>query len=235
MQSATSTAVVRCLGWENMELPLEDLAYSIARTLDDLAVPFSVGVHVDQCGNQVPAMFTASPEQPPSSVLAVLPPEWHEQAADAPLASLEDRSGIYSPRLNVSIGIFKADLENEGQFHVRVRRMQGGHWRFQAFYKTFRQRLSVQLGLMDEKALSVFSPMGRKRKLVSSQPAWPAMPTGASRVPLSPRQESLPMHIDDQTVAAAAAAAAPSSGFRRVGHVPAQPLHMAGGLGSWRR
>lgn len=173
MQPEPSDASVRCLGWENLERSLEELSGAISHTLARLGVPHQVAALV----RSLPCSFVATPPQPygtlPLEVEAQpavgrQQPDAQAMAIDGPpdaQAMAVDGWMPQSPDLCVCIQVFAAEAENAGRHHVRVRRTQGGHWRFQAFYASFRREFSAQLGLADEKQLSFYSPMQPRRQL----------------------------------------------------------------------
>jgi len=145
---------VRCLGWENLDRSLAQLGHAIAASLQSLGVPFSVVAH----SHHQPSAFVATPAQPSLEQPSEQPSEQPtEQLSDAKLIN------VSSSALRVCIYIESAEAENAGKHHVRLRRQQGSHWRLQAFYSAFRHEMSQELGLSDEKQLSLYSPMTPKR------------------------------------------------------------------------
>jgi len=153
---------VRCLGWENLDRGLAQLAHAIAASLQSLGVPFSVVAH----SHHQPPAFVATPAQPSLEQPSEQPTD---QPSDQPSEQPSDDGlndawmPMSSPALRVCIYIESAEAENAGKHHVRLRRQQGSHWRLQAFYSAFRHEMSQELGLSDEKQLSLYSPMTPKR------------------------------------------------------------------------
>eukprot|EP00325_Prymnesiales_sp_UTEX-LB-985_P022450 CAMPEP_0174735836 /NCGR_PEP_ID=MMETSP1094-20130205/65635_1 /TAXON_ID=156173 /ORGANISM="Chrysochromulina brevifilum, Strain UTEX LB 985" /LENGTH=179 /DNA_ID=CAMNT_0015938849 /DNA_START=171 /DNA_END=710 /DNA_ORIENTATION=+ len=91
--------------------------------------------------------------------------------AELGTASLTDVLSMPSPSLlRVSIHMLAAEAENAGKFHINVRRTSGSHWLFQDFYTAFRRAFSKMLGLSNEKALSMYSPMMPKRVVPTRSP-----------------------------------------------------------------
>ena len=147
---------VRCLGWENLDRPLEHVSKAITFSLRAMGVPFDTVATT----RELPSAFVATPAQPCSEPLQ-FPMDMDDDVRD-------DLMMPASPALRVCIHIVEAEAvsqENVDKHHVRLRRTQGSHWRLQAFYKSFRSHMCQQLGLPDEKTLSLYSPMTPKRSL----------------------------------------------------------------------
>lgn len=152
MEPSPWQGTVRTLGWENLPFSSAIVSSAVVATLDRLCVPYTAQTKIED----TVVSFILEPVQPLSSASAVC----EETLALSPPPS----------PLRISIQIFAAESENAGKHHVRVRRTQGSHWRFQAFYTEFRRAFSAQLGLADEKVLSTFSPMLPKRVVENSPP-----------------------------------------------------------------
>lgn len=149
---------VRCLGWQNLEFTTESLSAAVVSTLVALSMPYTV---VETMG-QLVVTFVVYPVEPDACELM---PMTDDLMASAELIS--ERSG-----LRVSIHIFAADADNAGKHNVNLRRTTGNPWHFQAFYTAFRREFSSQIGLPDEAALSLYSPMQPRRDIAeSSAPA----------------------------------------------------------------
>ena len=149
---------VRCLGWQNLEFTAESLSAAVVSTLVALSMPYTV---VESAG-QLGMTFVVYPIEPDARELM---PMTDDLMPSAELIS--ERLG-----LRVSIHIFAADAENAGKHNVNLRRTTGNHWRFQAVYTAFRREFSSQIGLPDEAALSLYSPMQPRRDIAeNSAPA----------------------------------------------------------------
>lgn len=203
MQSPSASSRVRCLGWENLDFTHLHLSTAIVQTLNEMSVPHETLTVV----GETPSSWVCHPRQPDSALPDVSPAHLDElpplplQAASIasdyatppppppPAArhwddEIEERSMLswpLSPDLRVAIQIFAAGAENAGKHHIRLRRTQGGHWRFHAFYAEFRRALCSKLGLSDERQLSLYSPMQPKRDIdhANTTPAagWQREPT----------------------------------------------------------
>ena len=174
--------LVRCLGWQNMELPIELLSTAVEATLRTISVPFSIRSSKEcQWSNM---LFVAWPVQPASidaahlaevpvgiSLPAVSDTDVSDTRREETERERHTRGGetmkydtMPPPPLRVVIQIIAADAENAGKHHVNVRCTQGDHWGFRTFYSAFRREFSLQLGLPSER-LSMYSPMTPKREL----------------------------------------------------------------------
>ena len=258
MQASPRWGEVRCLGWENLERNFDDLSHAVAHTITVLDAPAEIIAQMAQ----LPSGWVVHPHQPPDSVS--LRPVVETGSADVdmtPASSSEEDLAPGkmpplilppSPDLRVAIQIFAAEAENVGKFHVRLRRTQGSHWRFQAFYAEFRKAFSENLGLSDERQLSFYSPMQTKRTLEQANAAAPgwgragcasrdmgcaslggalAMP---SRAPEPSGRIGLPPSLQRPSIAGASAGGAggaypsiESLGMRRSGKAPRSMLAQA--------
>ena len=124
---------IRCLGWENLDTPFEKLSSSVVATLNVMSVPFSSA----ETMTQGPSVFVAQPPQP---------------------EVCEAGGG----ELRVTIQVVPSE-QQPGKSSVMLRRTQGGHWRFRAFYTAFRLEFAGRVGMPNVKQLSAYSPMLPKR------------------------------------------------------------------------
>jgi hypothetical protein len=184
MQSPAAGSSVRCLGWENLRMPLDILSSAVAQTLTMLDVPYSITMRITDHATA----FIAQPQQPMQQ-----PPSLSTSLADISLGGTCSRLDGEpplppSPFLRVALQIFKAEAPDS--FHVRIRRLQGGHWRFLAFYQAFRSIYAQRLGLPDERQLSVHSPMQPKRDAESAPVlGWGRNPMQPTQFPIAEAME----------------------------------------------
>jgi len=136
----------RCLGWQNLTMSHDTIVSAVVSALQSLNVPFDRDM---LCHDG-------------SIALILRPPE---------TASSSSEESMHCSPLRITVHIFAADAENAGKQHVNVRRTQGSHWKFTAFYTAFRKEFSKELSLPDVTALSMFSPMQQKRGLENIGPA----------------------------------------------------------------
>ena len=156
--------VVRCLGWQALPLPHDTLIAAVSATLRSLGAPFE-----QTEGHE----FVVHPVQP--LVQSMVPLPEHTEPALIPASPLR-----------VVIHVLPAEADNAGKSNVNIRRTTGGTWRFQDFYKVFRSAFTKQLGLGDERVLSMHSPMQFKRELENGGAAlraagWARDPTTCER------------------------------------------------------
>ena len=235
---------VRCLGWENLEVPFDLLSSAAVATLDTLGLPYTVESWVGPFG----AAFSVRPPPPLEMALPPMPelrsPALPAAASDAPsfadmaspLAPLALSLHGMSPRppLRVSLQIFSAEPAHASasasasarpdRHHVDVRRQQGEHWHFQPFYAAFRLEFSKRLGMADYTQLSMHSPMQKKREVPAAcAPAAGFLSRGQpSASPLS-------------SPAGSPWTAASPLAQRSPGGTPGSSRGATGGAGSFRR
>ena len=173
---------VRCLGWEDLDTPFHLLHTSVSATLEALGVPFTrPEAALPPPG---PAVFVAQPHQP------LL--DDHDDCAE----------------LRVTIQVLPSE-QQPGKNSVTLRRTQGGHWRFRAFYAAFRLEFAKRIGMPSVTQLSAYSPMLPKRAAPPAAPL-PCVGWGLSgRSPPSPARS--PMSRARLAATAAAVSTAPAT------------------------
>lgn len=138
---------VRCLGWDNLELPLHVLSPAVVETLNQMGVPYEttawVAAAAPSAFGSLGYSFVALPQQP-DVVSTTFDVNGKPQDQE---------------RLQVTVTIFAAEPSSTTRHHVNIRRTEGEHWRFQAFYTTFRREFCRRCGFDDEQALSRCSPL----------------------------------------------------------------------------
>ena len=169
MQPSPLAGHVKALGWQKLECPLHAIQQAITSALLHLGMPFvsTVVAGVEDCS------FVVLPPQPPRAAPTTEEVVWQcfddDPMKDGDMLQMAPPS----PDLRVSILIFVASPSPEAQekqkHDVRIRRTQGGQWRFQAFYAAFRKEFASRLGMPDERQLSLHSPLQHKR--MAEQPA----------------------------------------------------------------
>ena len=235
---------VRCLGWENLEVPFDLLSSAAVATLDTLGLPYTVESWVGPFG----AAFSVRPPPPLEMALPPMPelrspavPDLPSFAGMAsPLAPLAlSLHGTPRPPLRVSLQIFSAEpapapasasasSAPPDRHHVDVRRQQGEHWHFQPFYAAFRLEFSKRLGMADYSQLSMHSPMQKKREVPAAcapaagflsrgQPSASPLsnPAGSSWTAASPLAQPSPGGTPGSSRGATGGATGGAGSFRR--------------------
>jgi len=169
MQPSPLAGHVKALGWQKLECPLHAIQQAITSALLHLGMPFvsTVVAGVEDCS------FVVLPPQPSRAAPTTEEVVWQcfddDPMKDGDMLQMAPPS----PDLRVSILIFVASPSPEGQekqkHDVRIRRTQGGQWRFQAFYAAFRKEFASRLGMPDERQLSLHSPLQHINAWRSSQ------------------------------------------------------------------
>ena len=169
MESTPWTSAVRSLGWENLDSSFEQVSAVVCNALAVLGLPHSVTRHIDR----VACEFIIEPIAP-----LWQPFEGTSCAETVPLEPLRSVESDSPDALRIRVQIFAAEEANCGKHHLRIRRLQGSHWRYQAFYCAFRSEFSRGLGLPDERMLAAFSPLAMARTCAAPAMAGAALCNG---------------------------------------------------------